>query len=499
MDAPATIAGTPLHDIAAVRLLEARAIAALGGDAFELMCRAGVSAWRFALRHWPQAQRVLVLCGPGNNGGDGYVFARHALESGREVRVLHAAGHEARSPLALRARADYEAAGGRVDVAGDVLPGCDLVVDALFGIGLGGAPDATTAALLEAIDALDADVLSLDVPSGIYAARGDAAGAAVHATRTLQFLAEHAGLRSGHALEYTGALALATLDIPGEVRSGVEACARLLSPTADVLAAALPPRRRNAHKGDSGHVLVVGGDHGTGGAVIIAAAAALRAGAGLVSVATREAHVSALLARAPEAMAHGGDDPDAWSALCAAASVCAVGPGLGRTAWARRLLDVALASGTPLVLDADALNLLAEAPRVLPPSTIVTPHPGEAARLLGSTAADVQGDRFGAVRALRERLGCVVVLKGAGTLVAAPGRDIMVIDAGNPGMAVGGMGDALTGVVAALCAQGHVPADAAALGALLHGVAGDRAAAEGGARGLLPSDLIDALRRSVNP
>ncbi|MBB6598958.1 NAD(P)H-hydrate dehydratase [Luteimonas sp. MC1825] len=499
MPAPATPAGTPLYDTAALRLLEARATAALGGDAFESMRRAGVSAWRFALRHWPQAQRLLVLCGPGNNGGDGYVFARHALESGREVTLLHTAGHEARSPLALRAQAEYAAAGGRVDVAGARLPACDLVVDAVFGIGFRGAPDAACARLFAAVDALGIDVLALDVPSGIDAGSGDAAGAAVHATRTLQFLAAHAGLRTGAALEYTGVLAHADLDLHDEVHAGIPTYARLLSPTPDVLAAAFPPRRRNAHKGDAGHVLVVGGDHGMGGAVIIAAAAALRAGAGLVSVATREAHVAALLARIPEAMVHGADDPDAWAALFAAAGVCALGPGLGRTAWAHRLLDMALASGRQLVLDADALNLLAAAPRALPPATIITPHPGEAARLLGSSAVDVQRDRFAAVRALRERMGCVVVLKGAGTLVAAPGRDTMVIDAGNPGMAVGGMGDALTGVIAALCAQGHAPADAAGLGALLHGVAGDRAAAAGGTRGLLPTDLVDALRWSVNP
>lgn len=498
MEAPATIAGTPLHDIAALRLLETRAIAALGGDAFELMRRAGLSAWRFALHHWPQAQRVLVLCGPGNNGGDGFVFARHALESGRAVEVLCADGHAAHSPLARRARADYEAAGGRVGTAGKILPACDLAVDALFGIGFNGPADAATAALFSAIDALGVDVLALDVPSGVDVAHADVDGPAVHATRTLQFIADHAGLRSGRALEYTGALALSALEIPDHVHAGIAAHARLLSPTQAVLASALPPRRRNAHKGDSGHVLVVGGDHGMGGAAIIAAQAALRAGAGLVSVATRPAHVAPLLARAPEAMVHGGDDPDAWTALFAAADVCAVGPGLGHAPWGRRLLDVALGCGKPLVLDADALNLVADAPRALRPSTIVTPHPGEAARLLGSTVAGVQRDRFGAVRALRDRLGCVVVLKGAGTLVAS-GPDLLVIGAGNPGMAVGGMGDALTGIIAALCAQGHAPAEAAALGALLHGAAGDRAAADVGVRGLLPSDLVAALRWSVNP
>src|SRR5690606_35319192 len=214
------------------------------------------------------------------------------------------------------------------------------------------------------------------------------------------------------------------------------------------LARWLRPRAKDSHKGDHGHVLCVGGDAGSGGAIVLCAQAALRTGAGLVSVATRAAHVAALLARQPEAMVHGVDSGEDYAPLLQRADVLAVGPGLGRGEWGRALLDGALRSGKPLVLDADALNLLANAPGASPADAVLTPHPGEAARLLRTGAQQVQGDRAGAARTLAERFGCVVMLKGAGTLIASPdGRSVQVA-AGNPGMATGGMGDLLTGVIA---------------------------------------------------
>jgi len=230
---------------------------------------------------------------------------------------------------------------------------------------------------------------------------------------------------------------------------------------------------------------------------MLASEAALRSGAGLVSVATRAPHVTPLLARCPEAMAHAIEDGAALAPLLRRAGVVALGPGLGQDDWAQGLWRLALAANLPLVLDADALNLLAQAPRALP-EAVLTPHPGEAARLLGLTTVEVQGDRFAAAAALAERYQATVVLKGAGSIVAAPGRTPRVIAAGNPGMAVGGMGDLLTGVIAALRAQGHDPFEAASLGALLHAAAGDRAA-DAGQRGLLPSDLLPALRHLANP
>ena len=278
---------------------------------------------------------------------------------------------------------------------------------------------------------------------------------------------------------------VAGLDLPGACFDGVTPAAQALQRPS------LPRRRRDSHKGRHGHVLAIGGDHGMGGAIILAGEAALRTGAGLASVATRAEQAAALLVRRPEAMAHVLEDASELSPLLARADALAIGPGLGQAQWGRGLFDAAVASGKPCVIDADALNLLAAAPRPLP-FAVLTPHPGEAARLLGIDTAAVQADRLSAARALSTRFDCAVVLKGAGSLVAAPGQVSGVALIGNPGMATGGMGDALTGVIATLLAQGRAPFDAAAIGTWLHARAGDRAA-KGGEAGLLASDLIAQL------
>jgi len=495
-----------LFDAAALRQLEARATQRLG-DGFELMRRAGRAAWRDLLAHWPEAMRIVVVCGPGNNGGDGYVLARHAKDAGRDVHVVHLPEHAPRSELARRAAEEYTGVGGRIAIFDDAsfddatshrrLPPCDLIVDALFGIGLARAPDAATQSLIAAMNANDAAVFALDVPSGVDADRGCAPGAAAIATRTIEFIAPKAGLRTGAALDHAGTLSLASLELDAPDFEGIAVIAERLAATD--LPNWLAPRPRDSHKGRNGRVLCIGGDHGSGGAIMLSAEAALRSGAGLVEVATRERHVAPLLARLPEAMAHEIGDADALHAALERADAIALGPGLGRGEWSLPLYERAIASGKPLLLDADALNLLATRPFALPADAVITPHPGEAARLLETTTADVQRDRFAAARALSDRYACVVVLKGAGTIVMSAHETPRVIAAGNPGMAVGGMGDVLSGVIAALRAQGMNAFDAAACGALLHSAAGDAAAHDGGERGLLPSDLMPWLRHFSNP
>ena len=486
-----------LYNRAGLRALEAAATAQLDGDGFALMTRAGQAAWRELLRRWPQAQRIVVACGPGNNGGDGYVLALHALEAGRRVSVLRVAGHPTASGLARRACEAYLQAGGAIEEFVDAMPEADVVVDALFGIGLARALEPDTTALVEAINAAGVPVLSLDAPSGVETDTGAVPGVAVRADATVQFIAAHAGLRTGAALDHAGELALASLDLPPQVFDGIDPVATCL--TADDLAGRFPPRSRSAHKGHSGYLLCIGGDHGLGGAVLLAAQAALRSGAGLVGVATRAGHVPAMLARCPEVMAQAVDGAAALRALLERADIVAVGPGLGQGAWGSALFGVAVAAGKPLVLDADGLNLLAKGgSQRLPADAILTPHPGEAARLLQETTMRVQADRLAAAARLCDAFGCVVVLKGAGTVVAAPGERPRVIAAGNPGMASGGTGDVLTGVIAALRAQGRGTFDAAVTGALLHAAAGDLAAQAGGERGMLASDLFAHLRTLVN-
>ncbi|WP_295551130.1 NAD(P)H-hydrate dehydratase [uncultured Stenotrophomonas sp.] len=484
-----------LFDSVAARALDARASALAGDGGWGLMAQAGQAAWQCLLQHWPQARRIGVVVGAGNNGGDGLVLARHARQAGRVVAVIALPGKPPSTVLAQRAASDFKSDGGIVMEFDGALPEADIWVDALFGLGFDRAPEGAAQALIAAVNAQAAPVLALDVPSGVDADRGAVLGVAVNAALTLQFIVAHRGLYTGDALDHCGQKALAPLQLPAAAWQGASPAAEHW--TQARLPALLPPRRANTHKGESGHVLCVGGNHGSGGAIAMAAEAALRAGAGLLSLGTRRDHVGPLLARLPEAMTHALEDGDVLPALLDKARVVAIGPGLGQDEWAHALFARVLAGDKPLVVDADALNLLAQDPRALP-DAILTPHPGEAARLLGCSTADIQADRYRCAQALAERFHAVVVLKGAGSIVTAPGQAPRLIAAGNPGMAVGGMGDLLTGIIASLRAQGLAAFDAAAAGALLHALAGDAAAADG-ARGLLPTDLLVPLRRLANP
>ena len=483
-----------LYSAVQLRELERRAVES-GVPSYELMQRAGAAAWRALRGQWPQARRIAVICGSGNNGGDGYVLARLAIEQGCEARVYQVGPPAVRGD-AVRARADWLAAGGALASGLPVLLQAEVIVDALFGIGLSRPlqPEALQAveAIRVARDA-GAGVLALDLPSGLDADTGRLWGGAVQADCTVSFIGHAPGLFTGMGPEHGGRRLLDDLQIGGDILDTVEPVARLLD--ARMLAEPLRPRLRGAHKGSNGHVLVVGGDHGMAGAALLAARAALRAGAGLVSVATRSAHAPALTAAQPELMCHGIESVDELAVLLKRADVVAVGPGLGQGGWGLSLLARVLDSSLPLVVDADALNLLAREPTPRG-NWILTPHPGEAGRLLGRATADIEGDRLAAVRELRDRYGGSAVLKGAGSLVG--GRQLMLCPYGNPGMAVGGMGDTLTGIIAALLAQGLGIDEAPALGVLVHALAGDRAARQG-ERGLLPSDLIAELRSVVNP
>ncbi len=478
---------SPLFATDSVRRFEADAIAAAADEAV-LMERAGQAAWRRALELWPSAARLLVVCGAGGNGGDGFVFARLAHESGRQVTVVEHAPRGIHHAAAAAARSRFVDAGGNVEPWRDALPDADLVVDALLGIGLTAEPRNDAAAAISAINAHAAPVLALDVPSGVDA-RG-VPGEAVRAQATIEFLLPKAVLRTGRALECAGRLSCAALEVTGVTPPAPNA----LLADASGLSRWLRPRRSDTHKGEQGRVACVGGDTGSAGAILLCAEAAARTGAGLVRVHTRDAHHAALLARRPELMA----TPECESVDVDWPDAIAIGPGLGQGNWGFAHLHRVLQADIACVLDADAVTIVARHGFTLPTRSVLTPHPGEAARLLGTTTNDVQRDRFGSAAAIADRYRAVVVLKGAGTIVAAAGRVPLVLDAGNPGMATGGMGDVLAGVIAALMGQGMAPFDAACAGALLHSAAGDAAAADG-ERGLLAADLMPQLRRLANP
>jgi yjeF C-terminal region, hydroxyethylthiazole kinase-related/yjeF N-terminal region len=479
-----------------LRALDRRAGEVAGLDADELMARAGAGAWRAARARWLRARGVLVLCGPGNNGGDGYVLARLAQADGRTVRLLRI-GEPATAGAAQRARAAWQAAGGTEELYdGGALPAADLVVDALLGTGLRRPPDGRVAEAIVAIAtarAAGAGVLALDLPSGLSADHGATPGVAVAADLTVSFIADKLGLHTGRGPALRGRLVLDDLGVPEPVFDGVPPRARLLA--AAELRDWLPARQRDAHKGDQGRVLVLGGEHGMLGAALLAGRAALRAGAGLVRVATRADHAVALCAAQPELMVHGVESVAELEALLGVSDVLVLGPGLGRGDWGRSLAAAA-ARFAPRVVDADALNLLAEAP-CAQPGAILTPHPGEAGRLLGCSTAEVQADRPAALRALVDRYDCPVLLKGAGSLLW-DGQELRCCPYGNPGMASGGMGDVLSGVIGAFRAQSLEAGTALAAAVLVHALAGDSAATLG-ERGLIADDLIESLRAVVNP
>lgn len=480
-----------LYTVEQVRALDRRAIGDLGISGFELMNRAAAAAFTCLCQQWPHARRIVVFCGPGNNGGDGYLLASLAYGAGLGVEVVELSD-VAHGDAALARDTWLRDAGITHRWHQDsALPHADAYVDALYGTGLNRAPDAALGALIERINASGIPVLALDVPSGLNADTGHCPGSAIRAQVTVSFIAAKRGMYTGQAATKVGVLHVDTLGLPGVLWQGMPVDATLLD------AMHLPPRARDAHKGDSGHVLAIGGDHGTAGAIRLCGEAALRAGAGLVSVATRSDNLFALNSARPELMPHGVHGPQDLQTLLARATVLAVGPGLGQGAWGHALWLTALDSGKPLVLDADGLNLLAQEPRRFASPVVLTPHPGEAARLLGKSNADVQTDRFAAARELAQRYGAVVVLKGSGSLIANPDGRLDVCIWGNPGMGSGGMGDLLTGVIAALIAQGCSAWDAARIGVGLHARAGDVAARKG-ERGLLASDLLEPLRALGN-
>ncbi len=468
-----------------------------GVPGYSLMQRAGRFAFEAAYERWPAAKTWLVLCGAGNNAGDGYVIATLARAAGLAVDLVAIKPPQSLGGDAASAWRDFHRAGGEVkEFDGSLCDSADVIVDALLGTGLDRAVAGAYQDAVEAVNASKAKVVAVDVPSGINGDTGAVMGAAVQADLTASFVGRKQGLYLGSGPDYCGHVVFSDLDIPVAVRK--QAKATLAIYHEDQLCRLLRARPATAHKGLYGHVLVIGGNRGMPGAVRLAGEAALRGGAGLVTVATRPENIAAVVGQRPELMCVGIEQLDDLDPVLAKATVLALGPGLGCDDWAMALLNRVLPVPVPKVLDADALNLLADEPR-RQNDWILTPHPGEAARLLGKETAELQADRLAGLQELVDRYGGTVVLKGRGSLIGDRQTLPWLIDAGNPGMAVAGMGDVLTGLAAGLWAQfPEQPLDCAAAAAFVHARAGDAAAAQG-ERGLIPTDLLAQLRPCLNP
>ncbi len=474
-----------------IRELDRIAIEEHGIAGFDLMSRAGEAVFQQIMHCCPHAQTIAVFCGSGNNAGDGYIVATLLVLARLNVRVYAVADPEQLKGDALKAYQNYVTAQGVViPFQAQQTVNTDVIIDALLGSGLTRTVTGIYAEAINTINRSTALVLAVDLPSGLNADTGNIMGIAVKADITVTFIALSQGLFTGQAADYCGTVVYSALSIPKAILATQTPSAKR------VIHQSLPRRLRSSHKGNYGHVLIVGGEQGYSGAARLAGEAALRVGAGLVSIATRSSHAALMNLHRPELMCHGVENVEQLIPLLAKTTVIAIGTGLGQSDWASELLTAVLSTQKPLIIDADALNLLAHRPETNP-DWILTPHPAEAARLLNCTSAEIQQDRFAAVSALQAKYHGVAILKGAGTLIASS-KKIAVANTGNPGMASGGMGDVLTGVLAGLVAQGLNLAQAARQGAHLHGYAADLAAQTNGERGLLASDLMPYLRRGIN-
>lgn len=471
------------------REIDRYAIEALGIPSYRLMTRAAQFATTELLNRWPKPETVTIVCGSGNNAGDGYLVA--SLLHARRVKVqLIQVGDETRlSGDAKRAFDQIKEQGiepsDQVQLAGDV------IVDALLGTGSRGDVRPAYVEAIEKVNGANRPVVSLDLPSGIDADTGTLLNQKpVRASLTTCFVGAKVGLLTGRARNFVGELVVSDLGIPAEAFKP-QGISIIPSNSAE---RSFPPRLKSGHKGQHGHVLVVAGNAGMGGAALLTAEACLRSGAGLVSVSTHPDHATGLLIRSPELMVRGSTSGALDPGQVNAADVIAVGPGLGQDGWANQALDAALASGKPLVIDADALNRLSDRAKKPLNNAILTPHPGEAGRLLSQSSGAIENDRIAAVTAISESWKSVVVLKGSGTLVADSGRLHGLCDIAEPALSTAGSGDVLTGIIAAAYAQVKNPVTAASLGVYHHATAGQRSAANEPGQSVIASDIIDAIR-----
>lgn len=485
----------PLYRARKIRAIEQK-IAALPSPP-ALMERAGLAAAELARTLLKDGTSLLVLAGPGNNGGDALVAARHLKSWWYKVTLVFTGDRDRLPADAARALQNWLAAGGGLL---DDIPArgrWDLVIDGLFGIGLARELDSRHADLVKKVNQMQLPVLALDIPSGLDCDTGQPFPAAIRASHTLTFLALKPGLFTASGPDYCGKVRLETLGIDPTLLP--EASGHLLERTA--VAAALKPRPLDSHKGMLGSVGIVGGAESMVGAALLAGRAALKTGAGRVYLGLLAGEAPAVDARQPELMLR---TPEQLFQLDHLGCLVA-GPGLGQSDSARHWLARALESALPLVLDADALNLiaahaeLAQLLRARQAASLLTPHPAEAARLLECTSHDIQQDRIGSVQALATRFNCLILLKGAGSICAFPDGTWHINPTGNPGLSSAGMGDVLSGMLGALLAQRLDPRQAVLLGVYLHGAAADHLVQEGtGPIGLTASEIINAARMLLN-
>jgi len=485
-----------LYTAEQVRGIDYAAIHESGIAGYELMSRAGRAVVEDARKQFPGAGNWLVICGGGNNGGDGYVVARLADAAGIKVTVCSLVDAEQLKGDAALAYADWQATGGQL-LEWPLSDGRshDLAVDALLGTGIDRKVEGRFQQAITFLNQLHCPIYAIDIPSGLNADSGVVMGSAVRAQNTMTFVGRKRGMYTADGPDYCGHISFDDLAIPASAAGGfAESSGELLS--LDALTGLLSPRPHNSHKGSFGHIFAVGGQKGMSGAIRLCGEAALRSGAGRVTLATDPAHAALINMTRPELMVKAIGGSDDLRSVLSGAGVIATGPGLGQSDWSESLLNTCLETEAKLVLDADALNLLARRSHentVVGENWVLTPHPAEAARLLECKVSEIQQDRVLSATTLAQLYGASVVLKGCGTVVADSSGRYAICPLGNPGMATAGSGDVLTGIIAALLGQGLSCFDAAKAGVLAHAAAGDIAADEVGQMAMIAGDIIDHL------
>jgi len=494
-----------LYTAEQMRRLDRSAIEAHGIPGIELMERAGRSVFEGVRLAYPRAANWLIFCGGGNNAGDGYIVARLAREGGSTVTVCALKSPDALSgDAALAARRWHEAGGNTHAWPVNDLGRYDVVVDALLGTGLDRAPRDDFALAIEVMNASGKPLVAVDIPSGLNADTGNIMNLAVEADMTFTFIGHKRGLYTADGPDYCGEICFSDLQTPDSIGKCIENSGILVRE--NILGYYLKPRRRNSHKGSYGWVLGIGGNNTMSGAVRLCGEAALRSGAGKVTLATSPQHASLVNLACPELMVRGVRRGKQLQTILGQASVVVIGTGLGQTSWSENLFKTCMKTNLPIVLDADGLNILARLypemgrDRELPRGHwILTPHPAEAGRLLGCAPREVQQDRVGTAISLAKRFDATVVLKGCGTVIADASGQYAICPLGNPGMATAGTGDVLAGVLGALVAQKLDLWQASICGVVAHATAGDLAAAAIGERGMIASDIIEHLPAVLNP
>lgn len=471
-----------------VARLDSVAINQYGIPGFTLMRRAARFTFETLVEHYPEIKKLLVVCGAGNNAGDGYVLARIARQNNIEVSVCSLIDYTKLTGDAAAACQQWLEVGSIESFNKVLIDNTELIVDAILGSGLKRDVTGEFANAIYCINTSNKPVLSIDIPSGINGETGQVAGVAIRADISVSFIGLKQGMFTSQGKAHSGKIYFNDLGVSEDILHTETPSAELLL-SLEYLQK--PAREINSYKNQFGHVLIAGGNTGMPGAVILTAKAALRTGAGMVSVVTLPMHVSAVAAAIPEVMVYGTSNGLIPAQLVDRVSHCVIGPGLGTNGWAQRLFHEVMRLSKPSVIDADALNLLANSPVTISFDHVITPHPGEAARLLSVDTQSIENNRFESVIRLAENDTCVAVLKGAGTLLSYR-EEIAVCPYGNPAMATAGMGDVLSGVIAALMAQGMSPLDAASHGVCMHGYAADQQAMN--QTTLIASDVIDRLR-----